>query len=100
MPAFAILPSILWSRCLQPLRRHPAALVLGLGLGAAGMLAGILAARFRLGRAWALRIPPAELGMLLAMLAGMLAGLTPALWLRSRALRRWRPQSAPAAAPT
>ncbi len=47
-----------------------------------GMLGGMIAAHFWLGRAWALRIPPPELGMHLAMLAGMLAGMLPAMWVR------------------
>jgi hypothetical protein len=88
MLAFAIPPSILWSRCLEPLRRSPARLALALALDMAGMLAGMIAAHFWLGRAWALRIPPPELGMHLAMLLGMLAGMLPAMWLRDAVLRR------------
>jgi hypothetical protein len=51
-----------------------------------GMMAGMIAAHFWLGRAWALRIPPPELGMHLAMLAGMLAGMLPAMWARDAVL--------------
>ena len=86
MLAFAIPPSILWSRCLQPLRRSPARLVFALALDMGGMLAGMVAAHFWIGRAWALRIPPPELGMHLAMLLGMLAGMLPAMWLRDAML--------------
>jgi len=53
-----------------------------------GMLGGMIAAHFWLGRAWALRIPPPELGMHLAMLAGMLAGMLPAMWVRDALLVR------------
>lgn len=87
MLAFAIPPSILWSRCLQPLRRSPARLVFALALDMGGMLAGMIAFHFWLGRSWALRIPPPELGMHLAMLLGMLAGMLPAMWLRDAMLR-------------
>lgn len=89
MLAFAMPPSILWSRCLQPLRRSPARLALALALDMAGMLAGMIAAHFWIGRAWALRIPPPELGMHLAMLVGMLAGMLPAMWLRDALLAAW-----------
>jgi hypothetical protein len=86
MLAFAIPPSVLWSRCLQPLRRRPTRLALALLLDMGGMLAGMIGAHFWFGRAWALRIPPPELGMHLAMLAGMLAGMLPAMWLRDALL--------------
>lgn len=89
MLAFAIPPSILWSRCLQPLRCSPARLALALALDMGGMLAGMIAAHSWIGRAWALRIPPPELGMHLAMLAGMLAGMLPAMWLRDALLAAW-----------
>lgn len=91
MLAFAIPPSILWSRCLQPLRRSRGRLVFALALDMAGMLAGMIAAHLWLGRAWAMRIPPPELGMHLAMLFGMLAGMVPAMWLRDALLRRISP---------
>lgn len=97
MLAFAIPPSILWSRCLQPLRRSPARLALALALDMAGMLAGMITAHFWLGRSWALRIPPPELGMHLAMLLGMLAGMLPAMWLRDVLLRRLPLTAAPGA---
>ncbi|MCS7042157.1 MAG: hypothetical protein N2036_05550 [Bryobacteraceae bacterium] len=89
MLAFAIPPSILWSRCLQPLRSTPARLALALALDMAGMLGGMTAAHFWLGRLWAVRIPPPELGMHLAMLVGMLAGMLPAMWLRDALLAAW-----------
>ncbi|MGC8761288.1 MAG: hypothetical protein ACP5UT_01690 [Bryobacteraceae bacterium] len=89
MLAFAIPPSVLWSRCLQPLRSSPLRLSFALALDMGGMLAGMIAAHFWLGRAWALRIPPPELGMHLAMLTGMLAGMLPAMWLRDAALAAW-----------
>ncbi len=99
MLAFAIPPSILWSRSLQPLRRSPARLLLALALDMAGMLAGMIAAHFWLGRAWALRIPPPELGMHLAMLLGMLAGMIPAMWLRDALLRRFSSYAPPQPSP-
>lgn len=86
MLVFAVPPSILWSRCLQPLRRRPLRLAMALLLDMGGMLAGMIAAHFWLGRAWALRIPPPELGMHLAMLSGMLGGMLPAMWVRDRLL--------------
>lgn len=89
MLAFAIPPSIAWSRCLQPLRGSPARLVFALVLDMGGMLAGMIAAHFWIGRAWALRLPPPELGMHLAMLVGMLAGMLPAMWARDAALAAW-----------
>jgi ABC-type uncharacterized transport system permease subunit len=58
------------------------ALVLDMG----GMLAGMIAAHFWIGRAWALRLPPPGLGMHLAMLVGMLAGMLPAMWVRDAVL--------------
>jgi len=88
MLAFAIPPSIAWSRCLQPLRKSPARLVFALVLDMGGMLAGMIAAHFWIGRAWALRLPPPELGMHLAMLVGMLAGMLPAMWARDAVLAR------------
>ncbi len=94
MLAFAIPPSVLWSRCLQPLRASAGKLVFALALDMGGMLAGMIAAHFWIGRAWALRIPPPELGMHLAMLAGMLAGMLPAMWLRDRILGAWGRDSA------
>jgi hypothetical protein len=100
MLVFAIPPSVAWSRCLQPLRRKPARLVFALALDMGGMLAGMIAAHFWLGRAWALRIPPPELGMHLAMLAGMLAGMLPAMWLRDAALAAWDRRAKSAAAET
>lgn len=89
MLAFAIPPSVLWSRCLQPLRASAGKLASTLALDMGGMLAGMLAAHFWIGRAWAVRIPPPELGMHLAMLAGMLAGMLPAMWLRDFILAAW-----------
>jgi hypothetical protein len=86
MLVFAIPPSIAWSRCLQPLRRSLGKLVFALALDMGGMLAGMIAAHFWIGRAWALRLPPPELGMHLAMLVGMLAGMVPAMWARDAAL--------------
>jgi hypothetical protein len=99
MLAFAVPPSVAWSRCLQPLRTSPVRLAFALILDMGGMMAGMIAAHLWLGRAWALRIPPPELGMHLAMLAGMLAGMLPAMWARDAVLSMLQRRALQAASP-
>jgi hypothetical protein len=99
MLAFAVPPSVAWSRCLQPLRTSPVRLAFALILDMGGMMAGMIAAHLWLGRAWALRIPPPELGMHLAMLAGMFAGMLPAMWARDAVLSMLQRRALQAASP-
>lgn len=100
MLAFAIPPSVAWSRCLLPLRGHSGALITALAIDAVGMFVGMELGGRWLSRWCSVSIGNSFAGMHVAMLGGMVAGMAAAMPVRDWVLLRWFPHVlAPAAAP-